>query len=119
MSERPQLGSDGGDKFDGGKVRVDLVDPLFILSTANGMTHGAIKYGEHNWRGGIRQSRLYGALLRHLYAYWMREDIDPDSGNHHLDNAACMLQMLIRHAKDDRYGDYDDRPGFDQKESAE
>jgi hypothetical protein len=85
IDELMQLGNDGGNKFDGDKARVDLVDPLFIESTANGMTYGAKKYGENNWRKGIKQSRIYGALLRHVFAYWLGTEIDEESGNHHLD----------------------------------
>lgn len=99
-----------GTKHDGGKLRVDLVDPMFVRATAAGLTFGANKYGDDNWRKGIQQSRVFGALLRHLYAYWEREERDPESGNHHLDHAACMLMMLIRFAKDLKYWDFDDRP---------
>lgn len=108
--ERDELGDDGGKKFDGGKVRVDLVDPLLVESAANAMSFGAEKYGEHNWRSGISQSRVYGALLRHIFAYWQGEDQDPESGLSHLDHAAAMLMMLIRYHKDSFYADKDDRP---------
>lgn len=106
-----QLANDGGNKFDGGKNRVDLVDPMFIQGTANAMTFGATKYGDNNWRGGIKQSRLYGAILRHLFAYWLGETNDPESNLHPLDHAAAGLMMLMRHAKDPKYMDLDDRPG--------
>jgi hypothetical protein len=105
-----QLKNDAGNKADGGKVRVDLVDPLLVESAANAMSFGAEKYGENNWRSGISQSRLYGALLRHIFAYWQREDQDPESGHSHLDHAAAMLMMLIRMHKDPFYADKDDRP---------
>jgi hypothetical protein len=107
-----QLKVDGGNKADGGKVRVDLVDPLLVESAANAMGFGAEKYGENNWRSGISQSRLYGALLRHIFSYWQREDQDPESGLSHLDHAAAMLMMLIRMHKDPNYADKDDRPGL-------
>ena len=68
------------------------------------------KYSAGNWAtgGGFDHSRLYGALQRHLTAYWSGEDIDAESGNCHLDHAACMLAFLITHrerhvGKDDRW----------------
>jgi hypothetical protein len=97
-----------GTKHDHGKARVDLIDPLLMLSAAKGLEFG-LKYGEHNWRKGMQWSRIYGGLLRHLFAFWQREDIDEESGNHHLDHAACMLMFLIRYAKDKNYAEHDDR----------
>jgi hypothetical protein len=101
----------GGLKYDGEKLRVDLVDPLFTEAVAKGLTYGAEKYGEHNWMEGIQFSRVYGALLRHLMAWYKGEEMDEESGNHHFDHAGCMLMMLNRYTKDERYKHLDDR-GF-------
>lgn len=96
-------------KFDGGKVRLELIPPEFLAATGRGLTYGANKYAAGNWAegSGLPHSRLYGALLRHLNAYWSGEDIDAESGNCHLDHAACMLAFLIAgrergHGEDDR-----------------
>lgn len=101
--------SDEAKKFDGTKLRYELIPPEFLKATAEGLTYGAAKYSPGNWaRGdGLAHSRLFGALQRHLYAYWGGEDIDPESGNHHLSHAACMLAFLIAgvrrgFGKDDR-----------------
>lgn len=72
------------------------------------MLEGARKYGRHNYRvSGVRYSVYYDAALRHLMAWWEGEDIDPDSGLHHLVKAiACLLVMRdsirIGNAVDDR-----------------
>jgi hypothetical protein len=112
-----------GKKFDGDKARVDLVDPLLIESCANALGHGVEKYGEHNWRLGLKQSRVYGALIRHLGAYWKGENLDDNpidgSGLSHLDHAAAMLMMLIRYHKDDAYEEFDDRYMKPQEEYAD
>ena len=108
-----------GLKYDADKLRVDLIDPWFLEATAKGLTFGAMKYGENNWLGGMQVSRCYGALLRHLLAWYLGEDIDPDSGNHHFDHAACMLMFLNRYAKDERYKDMDDRPFKEVVENVE
>lgn len=65
--------------------------PLFEVGAA--MLDGSAKYGRHNWRViGVRASVYYEAALRHLMRYWEGEDIDPDSGVHHLAHvSACCL----------------------------
>lgn len=83
-----------GIKNDQQKPRMDLIDPSFQRVLASVLTHGAEKYAAHNWRNGIDASRLYGALQRHLNAFWDGEDIDPESGLHHLGHAACELMFL-------------------------
>jgi hypothetical protein len=57
------------------------------------MLDGSAKYGRHNWRViGVRASVYYEAALRHLMRYWEGEDLDPDSGVHHLAHvSACCL----------------------------
>lgn len=96
-------------KYDSNKTRPELIPVEFILLTADVLRYGGIKYAPGNWsRGnGFDHSRLYGALQRHLNAYWMGEDNDPESGLSHLGHAACMLAFLIAHrerglGKDDR-----------------
>ncbi len=42
-----------GTKFDGGKPRMDLLDPLWLAEVARVLGFGAQKYAAHNWRGGI------------------------------------------------------------------
>jgi len=69
------------------------VGPLF--EAAAGMLEGACKYGRHNYRdSGVRVSVYYDAALRHLMAWWEGEDIDPDSGLHHVSKAIASLLVL-------------------------
>lgn len=59
------------------------------------MLEGAIKYGSFNYRvAGVRASIYYDALLRHISAWWEGQDIDPDSGLHHLWKALACLAIL-------------------------
>lgn len=96
-------------KFDGGKVRLELVPVELIQGAGRGTTFGAQKYSAGNWATapGFDHSRLYGGLQRHLTSYWSGEDNDPESGLCHLDHAACMLAFLMAHrarglGRDDR-----------------
>ena len=79
---------------------------LYELGLA--MFEGARKYRRHNYRvAGVRHSVYFDAAMRHLWAFWEGEDIDPDSGVHHLTKAiACMFvlrdSMLVGNDVDDR-----------------
>ena len=100
--------SDGGSKYDGDKPRLDLVPGEAVLAMGRAFTYGANKYEAHNWRKGIKHSRLYAACLRHLTAYWMGETHDPESGLSHIDHAMANLAMLISTTdKDDRFKEED------------
>lgn len=97
-----------GLKDDGGKPRMELLEPEYLRGTADVLTYGASKYAPNNWRQGIDASRLYGALQRHLNAFWAGEEIDPESGLPHLYHASCELMFLdwtVRHRpeRDDRW----------------
>lgn len=69
---------------------------LFELDAA--MFEGAMKYGRHNYRAiGVRYSVYFDATMRHLAAWWEGQDIDPDSGLHHVTKAIAGL-MVVRDA---------------------
>lgn len=80
--------------------------PLMEIGLA--MMEGGRKYGTHNYRDmGTRASVYYNAAIRHLMDWWEGEDIDPDSGIHHVMKvAACMVvirdSMLMGNWDDDR-----------------
>ena len=101
-----------GTKFDQGKIRMELLSPHSISGMASVFTFGAQKYGDRNWEKGIQLSRLYGALQRHMSAFWMGEDLDPESGLSHLDHAQCCLHMM-RHLLELK-PECDDRPEYNK-----
>ena len=88
-----------GVKFDGNKLRMDLLPPELLLGVADVLTHGANKYGGRNWELGMDWSRVSGALLRHFVAWMGGEDIDPESGKPHLSHVACNIAFLIAYAE--------------------
>lgn len=95
-------------KFDEGKPRMDLLPGSALKEVAKVLANGAAKYGDHNWRLGMKHSRLIGAALRHLHAHNDGQDIDAESGLPHLAHAACCLLFLTAYnaeglGEDDRY----------------
>lgn len=100
--------SDPGLKFDAEKIRLDLIDAECLEELGKVLTFGARKYEAHNWRKGIRISRLLAATLRHLMSFAKREDIDAESGLTHLSHAFCNIMFMMWTVKhnprfDDRY----------------
>jgi hypothetical protein len=79
-----------------------------LLELGLGMMEGGRKYGAHNYREmGVKASVYYDAAMRHLIAWWEGEDIDPDSGLHHVSKAMTALlvlrdSMLMGNHVDDR-----------------
>ncbi len=56
--------------------------------------------GSPNFKGGIRVSKILDSLVRHVLCVIMGEDIDPDSGFHHLAHIVCNVSMawyMIEH----------------------
>ena len=58
-------------------------------------THGAHKYSDYNFRRGFAWSLAFDALLRHAFAFWNREDNDPESGLSHMAHAAWQALTLV------------------------
>lgn len=99
-----------GTKFDTGKARIDLVPKSVIFSIAEILTFGAIKYAAHNWKKGILYSRVFSSLMRHMWAWWDGEDMDPESGKSHLWHAGCNIAFLIEYESNkEKYVSFDDR----------
>ncbi len=74
------------------KAPLSCVPMNVIAEIGVGMLEGASKYGRHNYRAvGVRSSVYFDATMRHLVAFWEGEDLDPDSGAHHLAKALTSL----------------------------
>lgn len=102
----------GGVKDNRGKSRVDLIPFNVLLRVGNVLGFGATKYKPHNWRLGLGWSDTIGSALRHIFAFAEGEDMDPESGQCHIDNAITQLIFLSEyyHTKtgiDDRWSSRD------------
>lgn len=86
---------DAAKKFDGEKVRLDLLPFAAVDEVGRVFTYGARKYADHNYRQGMRWGRLLAAALRHLFAWARGEERDPESGERHLAHAGCCVLMLL------------------------
>lgn len=97
-----------GRKDDQDKIRMELLPPELLEATATVLTFGAKKYADRNWELGMKWSRPFGALMRHMWAWWRGEHTDPETGYSHLWHAACCVAFLI--AYEQRRIGNDNRP---------
>jgi hypothetical protein len=106
-----------GVKYDQNKVRFDLLPAEFLFGTSEVLTYGAAKYGVRNWEKGMSWGRVFAALMRHMWAWWRGEKLDPETKMPHLWHASCCLAFLIAYeargvGTDDRNFIPDDKQNF-------
>lgn len=91
--------SEEATKHDSGKLACELLPVEALEAVADILRYGAQKYAPHNWRKGMQWSRMYGAALRHLFAWQRGETVDAESGLPHLAHASCCLLFLLTYER--------------------
>lgn len=77
------------------KTPLHLVPPEAKRLTALALAHGAGKYGAWNWRdAGVEMTTYLAAIERHCDALRDGEDIDPESGLHHVAHVLAGASIL-------------------------
>lgn len=97
---------------DKGKLRWDLLPMDAIRELVRVYTFGSVKYEDNNWRKGMKWTRVFASLMRHIDAFWAGEMYDEESGLHHLAHAAwnCITLMWyswFRPGLDDRWVEHE------------
>jgi hypothetical protein len=105
----PDTGGEKGVKLE--RYEFLPVSPLREVARVYG--YGARKYADRNWERGYNWSWSYGALQRHVNAFWGGEELDPESGLPHLAHATFHLLALMEFGR--THPEKDDR-SFDVKE---
>lgn len=78
------------------KPQLQLMPPVLNAETSKALALGAIKYGPWNWRDNKVELMTYlGAMKRHIDAVIEGEDIDPESGAHHLGHVAAGCGIVL------------------------
>ena len=106
-TEIRSVSSTGGEK--GVKPeRFDLlpVEPLRQVARHYGV--GAQKYADRNWERGYEWSKSYAALMRHATQWWNGEDVDAETGSHHMAAVTFHALALIEFAH--THPEFDNRP---------
>lgn len=102
-------------RFNAGKNRLDLVPASMIEEVGKILTFGADKYGDNNWKKGMKWTKCIASLKRHLLEFEKGVDFDEESQelhiSHILTNAAFLLEYYkIAPQFDDRPHTYLNRP---------
>ncbi len=101
-----------GSMDDDRKVPLTLVWPGFIRGVARVLRFGMRKYSRGNWMRGMSFSEVIDAMKRHIEAIERGEDIDPDSGEPHVDHIGCNAMFLDYYMNGPdaaKYKQFDDR----------
>lgn len=105
MADNKQEGAKGK-RNNEGKLRYDLVEPYAMRELVKVFTGGAKKYDDHNWlNGGMDYSKMLASLKRHIAAFEMGEDYDPEMSElvgepvHHMAMAAWNALGLVSYSK--------------------
>lgn len=87
-------GQSTGRKDDSAKAPMALIPPIALEAAARAFQNG-LKYGQFNYLKGLEATRVLSALLRHVARWNAGEELDPDSGVHHLGHAIACCAMLL------------------------
>lgn len=96
-----------GLRDDSTKLRFDLIPVRPLQNVAEVYTVGAKKYADRNWEKGLSWAKTYGAMLRHMFKWFLGEKRDPD-GFHHL--AAVVFGAFALMEFEETHPELDDRP---------
>ncbi len=98
-----------GARKNSGKIVLSLVPFHLFAGVSRVLMGGMIKYAPWNWAKGMKWSTAFDCTLRHLFKWWyMGEELDQESGEHHLDHVLCNV-LFLRHFTL-TYSEGDDRP---------
>lgn len=84
-------------RYNQNKPRLSLVPTSLVRYVGAGVTYGALKYDEDNWRKGFVWRELLDSLKRHLTDFEEGKDFDDESGLPSLALVGCNLAFLIEH----------------------
>lgn len=93
------------------KPRLELIDPEFIEALGRVLTVGADKHGADKFKNGeMDWNARIGSLLRHVNDFRKGNEIDEETRECHLINAAANCMMLYWNwsrntGRDTRFGE--------------
>lgn len=107
LQEAAAMKHDTG-KLDWSMLPIDALEEIMKV-----LEFGKHKYSAWNWSSGegFKYTRVFNALVRHLFAWMRGEDKDPETGLSHIAHAGCNILFLMHFIiHKDRYNNNDDRP---------
>jgi hypothetical protein len=90
--------ANSGLRYDSGKPRFDLVPPEAMIELAAHYERGARKYADRNWERGMDWGKCFASMQRHSWAWAQGEDLDNETGTHHMIAVAWNAIALYTYA---------------------
>jgi len=91
------------------KASLASIPPVALMELGRVCEIGAAKYGRFNWtESHIVASTYYDAILRHLLAWYTREEKDGEDGMSHMSHIMACTAIIIDAQHIDKM--VDDRP---------
>lgn len=112
MAERRVVNEKTGGEKGAKPQRFDLLPGDVLWADAEHYAAGATKYSDRNWERGTAWSLNFAAAQRHMWQFWMGEDLDEETGTSHLIAARWHMAALFRFTT--THPELDDRPGSGQ-----
>jgi hypothetical protein len=109
--EKTQSKEQPAKKYDAGKRKWSLLPIWAIEALLVIYEYGCEKYEAYNWVKGMDYTRIYDSAMRHLTAWFMREDFDKESRLLHIAHATWNCLALLAYTLmgfEDK--GFDDRP---------
>ena len=78
-----------GLRYNEGKRKWSLVHFRSLEPMIEVLEYGANKYAPKNWQKGLDKSEILESLQRHVAKLFDGEDIDQESGLHHIGHIMC------------------------------
>jgi hypothetical protein len=90
-----------GLRYNEGKRKWSLVHFKSLEPMIEVLEYGANKYAPKNWQKGLDKSEILESLQRHVAKLFDGEDIDSESGLHHIGHIMCnaMFYSYFLHNK--------------------
>lgn len=104
----PIVADNGGLRYNAAKPRFDLMPPEALIALADHYRRGAEKYADRNWERGMDWGKCFASMERHAWTWMSGEDLDPETGSHHM--VAVAWNALALYVYAERGIGVDDRP---------
>jgi hypothetical protein len=76
-------------RYNEGKLKWSMVHYQSLAPLVRVLMYGEKKYARDNWKKGLNREEILDSMQRHLAALIDGQEIDPESGEHHIGHLFC------------------------------
>lgn len=76
-------------RYNENKLKWSLVHWESLKPMVRVLEFGSKKYSPGNWKKGLDRNEILESMMRHLIALMDGEEVDPESGEHHVGHILC------------------------------